>query len=185
MHTSGLPDGKALRISLAVVMSAICSLALLGLSGIRINTTNSLPEGIYLITKDERAPLVEFCPQGAAAVMSSSRGYRPPGFCPDGAVPLLKPLIARSGDTVGFSAEGIRVNGTLLPNTAPKATDTAGRPLQAWPPGVYQVAPSTVWVASTYHPRSFDSRYFGPIPLTAIRHHLRPLWVNGSAAIVR
>ena len=55
------------------------------------------------------------------------------------------------------------VNGRLLPNTAPLVTDTAGRPLSHWPFGRYVVAPGTVWVASSYSSRSFDSRYFGPV----------------------
>jgi type IV secretory pathway protease TraF len=105
MRMSGLPDEKALRIFLLAVMAAICALTLLGLAGLRINTTNSLPMGIYIITQDEHAPLVEFCPQGASSTLSSARGYRPPGFCPDGAVPLLKPVIACPGDTVALSAE--------------------------------------------------------------------------------
>jgi conjugative transfer signal peptidase TraF len=183
MRMNGLPDEKALRIFLLAVMAAICALTLLGLAGLRINTTNSLPMGIYIITQDEHAPLVEFCPQGASSALSSARGYRPPGFCPDGSVPLMKPVIACPGDTVALSAESIRVNGKLMPNTAPRSVDTAGRPLGVWPSGVYAVTPSTVWVASTYHPDSFDSRYFGPIPCGAIRHRLKPLWVTGAPLI--
>ena len=37
------------------------------------------------------------------------------------------------------------------------------------------VTPGTVWVASSYHSRSFDSRYFGPVYTTAIRHRLKAL----------
>ena len=74
---------------------------------------------------------------------------------------------------VELSARGISVNGVLLPNTAPLSKDTKGRPLEAWPFGRYPVTPGTVWVASSYHPRSFDSRYFGPISTSAIRHRLK------------
>jgi conjugative transfer signal peptidase TraF len=101
------------------------------------------------------------------------RGYRDPGTCRDGAAPLLKPVIARSGDVVEVSARGISVNGALLPNTAPLATDTKGRHLEAWASGRYVVAPEAIWVASSYHPRSFDSRYFGPLSTSAIRHRLK------------
>lgn len=177
---SGRPNGSALRLLLVSVMAALCGASLTGLLGVRINTTDSLPKGIYLITDDENAPLVEFCPQGVFSALSAVRGYRPHGLCPDGAAPLLKPVIAHAGDTVGLAAEGIRVNGKLLPNTEPRRVDTSGRPLPAWSPGVYLVAPGTVWVASTYHPNSFDSRYFGPISLGIIRHRLRPLWVLRS-----
>ena len=180
---SGQLNENALRLFLAWVMIAFCVVTLPGVAGLRVNTTNSLPVGMYLITRDENAPLVEFCPQGLFSQLSASRHYRPPGSCPDGAAPLLKPVIAHPGDIVVLSAEGIRVNGSLLPNTAPQLVDAAGRPLKTWPTGVYPVAPSTVWVASTYHPNSFDSRYFGPISLGLIRHRLRPLWVLGSTAI--
>jgi type IV secretory pathway protease TraF len=101
------------------------------------------------------------------------------------AAPLIKPVIARTRDIVVVSADGIRVNGSLLPNTVPKNLDAAGRPLPVWLPGTYAVAPEMVWVASTYHPNSFDSRYFGPISIRAIRHWLRPLWVLGSAPTAR
>jgi conjugative transfer signal peptidase TraF len=169
-----------LLLSVIVTLDALTLPVVLGL---RINATKSLPVGIYLITNDENAPLVEFCPQGVFSTLSLVRGYRPRGVCPDGGAPLIKQVIAHSGDTVVLSPEGIRVNGRFLTNTAPQQVDTAGRPLTAWPSGVYSVAPGTVWVASTYHPNSFDSRYFGPISLGLIRHRLRPLWVIGSATI--
>ncbi len=83
--------------------------------------------------------------------------------------------MARPGDIVELSATGMALYSRLLPNTAPLVTDTAGRPLSHWPFGRYVVAPGTVWVASTYSPRSFDSRYFGPIEASQIREHVRPL----------
>jgi len=46
-----------------------------------------------------------------------------------GATPLLKQVIAEEGDTVAVSDAGISVNGRLVPNTRPRATDTAGRPM--------------------------------------------------------
>jgi conjugative transfer signal peptidase TraF len=180
---SGRPNGNTLRMLLLSMMATLGAFTVAALVGVRINTTNSLPKGIYLITSDENAPLVEFCPSGVFSVLSSMRGYRPPGLCPDGRAPLLKPVIAHPGDTVVLSEEGFRVNGRLLPNTAPQRIDSAGRTLTAWPAGIYSVTPATIWVASTYHPKSFDSRYFGPIPPGLIRHRLRPLWVFGSATI--
>src|SRR5947207_6069667 len=52
--------------------------------GIRFNLTESLPQTVFIVTKDDSAPLVEFCPQGVAAQLSMERGYRRPGICPDG-----------------------------------------------------------------------------------------------------
>jgi conjugative transfer signal peptidase TraF len=148
---------------------------LCGLAGIRLNASPSLPVGLYMTSTRPEANLVEFCPAEPFASFAIARGYRDAGACRDGAAPLMKPVIARTGDLVEISANGIAVNGRLVPNTAPRTADSQGRPLTPWPFGRYTVAPDTVWVASSYHARSFDSRYFGPIPTSSIREHVRPL----------
>jgi conjugative transfer signal peptidase TraF len=153
----------------------IASFQLCSLTGLRFNSSPSLPAGLYVRTTDHRANLVEFCPAEPFASLAITRGYRDSGACRDGGAPLLKPVVASAGDAVEISARGISVNGVLLPNTAPLAKDTKGRPLMAWPFGRYRVASDTVWVASSYHPRSFDSRYFGPVPTAAIRGRLKPV----------
>ncbi len=142
--------------------------------GIRFNVSESLPGLIYIVS-DNSSPVVEFCPVGSFAELSKERGYRRRGICPDGASPMLKPIVAHAGDTVEVSAHGISVNGTPLHNTAPRTKDSRGRPLTPWRFGKYSLAPGFVWVASQYNPLSFDSRYFGPILVSQIRHHLRPL----------
>jgi conjugative transfer signal peptidase TraF len=157
------------------VLSAIGSV--FAWCGIRVNTSYSLPMGLYATTTDAGATLIEFCPEGKFAGESSGRHYRTSGFCADGAVPLLKPVVARPGDLVEVSDRGISVNGHLLPRTAPVANDRLGRPLEAWPTGRYAVAPGTVWVASTYNRGSYDSRYMGPIPTRLIRSRLKPLLI--------
>ena len=145
-------------------------------AGLRLNDSPSMPTGLYVRTSSEsNASLAVFCPAGPFARLSVERGYRSRGNCPDGAEPLAKPIAARSADIVELSAAGMAVNGWLLPNTAPLVTDTAGRPLSHWPFGRYVVAPGSVWVASSYSPRSFDSRYFGPVKASQVREHVRPL----------
>jgi conjugative transfer signal peptidase TraF len=144
---------------------------------IRLNTSPSLPFGLYRVTADSSAPLVEFCPAEPVASFANARGYRQAGSCPDGGTPLMKPIVARAGDVVDVSADGVRVNGNLLRNSASLARDNAGRALAPWPTGKYAVPTGTVWLISDYHARSFDSRYFGPVPTALIRDHLRPLLV--------
>ena len=163
------------RLALIVFGVALATFQLCGLAGIRINASPSLPIGVYSTSTNPGDGLVEFCPAEPFAGLASSRGYRDRGTCPDGATPLMKPIVAQAGDMVDLSGQGIAVNGKLLPNTAPLRADTHGRPLVAWTFGRYQVQPNTVWVASSYHPRSFDSRYFGPIPVSSIRAHVRPI----------
>jgi conjugative transfer signal peptidase TraF len=97
--------------------------------GIRLNSTGSLPLGLYRVTKVPNAPLAEFCPPEPFSRMSVERGYRPSGVCLDGNTPLLKPIVARPGDVVVTSERGISVNGQLLRNTVARTKDSKGRPL--------------------------------------------------------
>jgi conjugative transfer signal peptidase TraF len=171
----GLSDRlpKVRRAALVAVVVAIVAFQLFGFLGLRINTSPSLPIGLYVVTSDSSANLIEFCPAEPFAALSLVRGYRDPGACRDRGAPLLKPVVAKAGDLVELSWRGISVNGFLLPNTAPLSKDTKGRPLEPWHFGCFRVAPGTVWVASSYHSRSFDSRYFGPVYTTAIRHRMK------------
>jgi conjugative transfer signal peptidase TraF len=157
----------------AIFLMYACMAA--GVSGVRINTSYSLPLGLYV--ESDRGNLIEFCPEQPYAAQSAQRGYRKPGFaCQDGAVPLMKPVVATEGDMVEVTHHGIAVNGQLLPKTMPMAKDSQGRDLEPFPMGTYQVEPGTVWVASTYNIGSYDSRYMGPIDARLIRRRLKPLW---------
>ena len=163
------------RVSQIAVGVAISLFLICGLIGLRINSSPSLPIGLYITTEGDRANLAEFCPAEPFGDLAIARGYRDAGNCRDGAAPLLKPVVARPADVVELSDRGITVNGRILPNTAPISTDTRGRPLSPWQFGRHVVQPGTVWVASSFNPRSFDSRYFGPVQISAIRNYLRPL----------
>jgi conjugative transfer signal peptidase TraF len=165
--------GLLAPLSSALVVTAIAGTLHFG--GIRINASASLPIGLYRVTSDQSARLIEFCPAKPFGSLSANRAYRGKGNCPDGAEPLMKPIVAAAGDTVQLSAVGVAVNGKLLPNSAPLAFDTKHRPLQRWPFGKYRVASKTVWVISSYNARSFDSRYFGPVQLSSVRFHLTPV----------
>ena len=173
--TVGLSD-RLLKVRRAALVAFVVSIAvfqLFGLLGLRINTSPSLPVGLYVVTTNGAANLIEFCPAEPFAALSLIRGYRDAGSCRDGGAPLLKPVVAKAGDMVELSGRGISVNGLLLPNTAPLSKDTKGRLLESWHFGCFPVTPGTVWVASSYHSRSFDSRYFGPVHTTDIRHRLK------------
>ena len=163
------------KVVLLAAGTAVGVFQLCGWLGLRFNPSPSLPLGIYITTDRPDATLVEFCPAQPFARLAAERGYREKGTCPDGAAPLLKPVAAKAGDIVDFSPQGIVVNRNRLRNTAPLKRDTKGRPLVHWKFGKLVVEPGTIWVASTYNPRSYDSRYFGPVHAAAIRAHVRPL----------
>jgi conjugative transfer signal peptidase TraF len=157
-----------LGIGLCIGVFQIC-----GWIGLRINVSPSLPVGLYITTDSSK--LIEFCPAEPFASVAILRGYRDRGACPDGGAPLLKPIVALAGDELDLSAPGIAVNHRPIPNTLPLAVDTKGRPLKHWPFGHYNVSREVVWVASSYNARSFDSRYFGPVPVASIRSRVRPI----------
>jgi conjugative transfer signal peptidase TraF len=143
--------------------------------GLRVNATSSLPIGLYRTTSSKTARLVEFCPVEPFASLSAERGYRRSGDCPDGAEPLMKPIVAAVGDTIEITPTGVAVNHRILPNSIAGSIDSKNRPLTPYPLGTYRVKPGTVWVISSFNRRSFDSRYFGPISISTIRNHLQPL----------
>ena len=152
-------------------------LALAWAFDIRLNLTASLPLGLYIAT-DQPTDYVAFCLSGEPERIALARQYIMPGYCLGGGTPLLKQIVARPGDMVRLDEHGIAVNGRLLPRTYPKLRDTLGRPLQVYPSGTYNVPHGAFWVASSYNSLSLDSRYYGPIPSSAIRFHLRPLWIK-------
>jgi conjugative transfer signal peptidase TraF len=165
---------KGRHLAATAVVVFIAPFLLLRVAGVRVNSSPSLPLGLYAETSDKAARLIEFCPPEPYGSFMAARGYRGVGNCPDGGKPLMKPVVASAGDIVEISPRGLAVNGVELPNTAAKTTDSKGRAITPWACGQYQVSAGFVWVASTYNPWSFDSRYFGPIPTAVIRKRLKP-----------
>jgi conjugative transfer signal peptidase TraF len=155
--------------------------------GLIFNYTHSVPFGIYRAIADPAstahnpAPYVFFCPDVRWSSMKDQPNYRDPmRTCPDGFSPLIKPVVAWPGDTVETSAAGIVVNGQMLPNTVAINRDSTGRQLHPFPAGTYRVQKDELWVVSSFSPRSFDSRYFGPVPLRSVHSWIRPLLVERS-----
>ncbi len=133
-------------------------------AGMRFNPTPSLPKGIYRLAPGapEKNDLVSFCLEGEFAELALERGYLEPGSCPSGLRPLLKRLAALPGDFVDPSAFPIR------------SVDSHGRSISpALLPGV--VPPGMALVLAD-HPGSFDSRYFGFVPLDSLQR-VEPIFV--------
>jgi conjugative transfer signal peptidase TraF len=175
MHPGRFKRHRTLRIAIVMAIAFAGPFFLASATGIRINVSPSLPLGLYRQTSDPAAQLAEFCPQKPYGRFASERGYRSAGNCPDGAAPLMKPVVATFGDVVNISSRGIAVNGILLPNTAPKMRDARGRLMKPWRSGEYRVERGDVWLGSSYSPWSYDSRYFGPVPESSIRARLKPI----------
>ena len=156
------------QIVMLTVTPVLGAFALFHFAHLRLNTSVSLPVGLYKMSS--KGSFVEFCPDDYG--LSAVRHYRAKGVCPDGAAPLLKPVVGKAGDQIIVRPTGVAVNGRLLPQTAPLSRDSEGRPLTHWPFGSYTVARGMLWVASSYNSRSYDSRYFGPVAESTVRARL-------------
>ncbi len=151
-------------------------------AGLRLNTTASMPLGLWRITPANRSlhagDIVLLCPPDVAVFReAAARGYIPRGRCAGGFAPLIKPVAAIAGDVVSVGADGVAVNGAPITGTAPLDRDSAGRPLQPLLPGRYAVATGEVWLVSAHIARSWDSRYFGAAATANILGLARPVWV--------
>lgn len=173
---------RGVTFALCAAAVLLGTLAMARVAGLRVNATPSMPLGLWRVAQAE-APLrhgqiVTVCPPDTPAIREAARrGYIPAGNCPGNYEPLVKPVVAIAGDRVTLSAGGVAVNDELLASTARLAEDSAGRPLESMAAGTYRVAPGEVWILSAHHPRSFDSRYFGPVPVKNILGEARPLLV--------
>lgn len=175
---------RPVALGLAVLVLANVALLAAYALGLRINTTASMPEGIYRLRpyrsgEIQRGTVVAICPDAAVLAIAAPRHYFEPGPCPGNVEPLLKHVAAVGGDAVDVSDRAVSVNGRPLPNSARLARDCAGRPLPRIPAGRYAIAPSSVWL---YAPvaRSWDSRYFGPQPAADIVGIATPVLIVGS-----
>ena len=169
----------------AVTLGAAVLVVVAGaLFGVRVNTTPSLPRGLYVASAlgerlVARGDLVAACPD-TAAVRRLGR-YWTNGRCPggagrpDGVRPLAKPVSAVPGDTVRVDSAGVWVGERLLPASAPLVRDRAGRPIRP-KLGVHVLGPGEYWLHSGRVPTSIDSRYTGPVRLVLER--LQPLWTE-------
>jgi len=124
--------------------------------------------------------VVTFCPPLTAPILlARERGYLAGGHCPGNLEPMMKPIAALPGDRMDLSAQGVRVNGRSIPRSTQITADSGGRPLPSLADD--EVVPAgAIWVVSSHNPRSYDSRYFGSIPLANVTAVLRPVWTETS-----
>lgn len=169
----------------ALFGGTVLLLLLLGLashaSGIRINTTRSIPVGLYIASSApmEKGAHVLFCPpphfNGGVFELARERGYIGAGFCPGGYGLMMKRVLAVGRDVVDIDVDGVRVNGELLALSAPAKVDQAGRPMPHYRTSGVILGDAEVLLMSDVSATSFDSRYFGPVRRAQIESVIVPL----------
>jgi conjugative transfer signal peptidase TraF len=146
--------------------------------GLRVNGTGSEPIGIYwaIAKSPSRGDFVFALPPAWPIFqLALARGYLAAGPSPAGTSAVIKQVAAVGGDRVTIDGEGVRVNGVLLKNSAPRPADEAGRPLHAYELSDYELGTEEVLLMSDHNPASFDGRYFGPLSRTTIQSVIVPI----------
>jgi type IV secretory pathway protease TraF len=108
-------------------------------------------------------------PPADVAALAAERAYLPPG------VPLIKRVAAVAGDHVCAIGSAVVLHTETVIRRLD--ADAAGRPLPHWS-GCRRLDEDEVFLLMADAPDSFDSRYFGPVPLASVMGRLVPLWTD-------
>ena len=136
------------------------------------NASNSVPIGLYRIQPASQLSVTELVavqPPDLLAAFLDLNGYLPIG------VPMLKRVLALPGQTVCRNGLTIAVDGIDIGNA--RERDGHGRPLPAWH-GCRVIADGDVFVMNWQSAVSLDSRYFGPLPASAVIGKAVPVWTE-------
>jgi conjugative transfer signal peptidase TraF len=156
-----------LLLAAAAWLVVLAEIVLLRTVGLQWNLSASMPLGLYLPTERSLLPgeIVAVCLPTAMAQFARERGYLHRGSCPTGVQPLLKRIAAIAGDVVTVQPEGVTINARLIPQSRVATQDRQGRALPHAPWGTLTLQRHQLWLMSTQHPHSLDSRTFGMVSI--------------------
>lgn len=138
-------------------------------AGLRINWTPSYPLGLWRIAPLNRpihvGDRIFICPPDTETFRQArARGYLRRGLCPGWLSPLIKTVVALSGQRVEIGRT-VTIEGHELPHSTLQPVDGLGRALEPAADGI--APPGMVFLHSPYR-GSYDSRYFGPVPAVGV-----------------
>jgi conjugative transfer signal peptidase TraF len=171
------------RITIGIVVGTMTAFTLIAASyalGARINTTKSIPVGLYWTSAAPvtKGAYVLICPPpGVIFQEAKRRGYIAAGFCPGNLGMMMKRILAAENDTVTVADDGVSVNGNHLALSLPRRTDNVGRALPQFRVDAYQLRKGEILVMSDVSSTSFDGRYFGAINQSQIVAVVRPVFI--------
>ncbi len=163
--------------ALVATSAALAAVAAGGwLGGYRLNLTPSEPFGLWRIVPLMRAvsvgDVVFDCPPiSTEFTMALERGYLRHGLCPGRVAPLIKTVVAVSGQRVQVGSNVV-IDRLPLPNSTVQPSDGAGRPLH---PFIGGIVPSGHLFLHSDFASSYDSRYFGPVPESGLLGLAQPV----------
>jgi conjugative transfer signal peptidase TraF len=134
------------------------------------NSSASVPVGLYRVRSagsHHVTELVAVRPPAPLASYLDLNGYLPTG------VPMLKRVLALPGQTVCRNGHTISVDGIEMGEA--RERDGRGRPLPFWE-GCDVVEDGRLFLMNWQAADSFDGRYFGMTPATAVIGRVLPVW---------
>jgi conjugative transfer signal peptidase TraF len=136
------------------------------------NASESVPIGLYRLHPTGRlavTQLVAVEPPEPLAILLADRRYLPRS------IPLLKRVLALPGQTVCRDQLAITVD--KIEVGAARERDSQGRPLPIWQ-GCHVISDGEIFLMNRRSSGSFDGRYFGVLPTSAIIGTAEPLWTG-------
>jgi conjugative transfer signal peptidase TraF len=134
------------------------------------NASASVPIGLYRVLPAGKLIVTDLVVASAPeplATFLAEGGYLPRD------VPLIKRILALSGQTVCRDARAITVDGIVMGEA--REQDRRGHPLPVWQ-GCRIIGERQIFLMNWDEPDSLDGRYFGPISSAAIIGRAQPLW---------
>ncbi|MCX8657351.1 conjugative transfer signal peptidase TraF [Gilliamella sp. B2894] len=160
----------------------LVTITAINFSGYRINTTKSIPIGLYkeVNSYPQINDYVIFCPPDNSIFQEAKiRNYIGIGLCSGNYGYLMKKIVAVTGDYVTISEKGVFINNKYLPLSTPLKTDSKGRELPVI--NINKVLnDSDVLLMSDISNTSFDARYYGTIDKKHIRSVIKPIFILGE-----
>ena len=134
------------------------------------NTDSAAPAGVYrVVSADfERGDLVAACLPIAIAQAGLVRGYLRTGPCAGNAEPVGKIAGALPGDVVEIESGWVAINGGASRTARRRRVTAMAARFRTSRGAAHRVAANQVWLFGFNDRRSWDARYFGPIPLANV-----------------
>ena len=136
------------------------------------NASNSVPIGLYRVApagKFTVTELVAVQPPDPLAAFLDLNDYLPYGL------PMLKRIVALPGQVV--CRIGLTITVDNLEMGQARERDGRNRPLPVWQ-GCRIIGEDEIFVMNWQSADSLDSRYFGPLPASAVVGRALPLWIE-------
>ncbi len=165
---------------IVAALSAILCAALLSTLGADVaprliwNASASVPVGLYAVlptSSPQLGDLVLVDPPEDLAGYLDLRGYLPRG------IPMLKHVAALPGQVVCRTGMTVWIDRMVVADA--RAEDRIGRRLASWS-GCHRLRQDQVFLLNADVPDSLDGRYFGPLPVSAVRGPAVAIWTRKS-----